>query len=210
MSIADREKVVSDRDLADDRRPACAAQAPRPPARPPRVTRLQRDARRSRLRTRRLTSPGSADSSAGSRRRASCRDSVCCTLPRPLVPSDEVSHDERTILLLPGDGVGPEVSAAAARCCARSPSRFGHQFTGRRPIGGAALRRAAAAASRRHRRGRPRGRCDPARRGGRSDSTTAIPPAGPRRRCCSSAATRALCESPPAKVWRGPGRRPAR
>ena len=54
MSIADREKVVSDRDLTDvigrDPRPSRAAGTPAS------VDRLQRHARRSRLRTRRMRS----------------------------------------------------------------------------------------------------------------------------------------------------------
>ena len=54
MSIADREKVVSDRDLADVDRAGSAASV-RPPAHPPASIRLQRNPRRSRLRARRLT-----------------------------------------------------------------------------------------------------------------------------------------------------------
>jgi 3-isopropylmalate dehydrogenase len=47
-----------------------------------------------------------------------------------------------TILLLPGDGIGPEVVAAAAGVLRAVASRFSHQFELHdAPIGGAALRR---------------------------------------------------------------------
>lgn len=47
-----------------------------------------------------------------------------------------------SILLLPGDGIGPEVVAAAASVLRAVASRFNHQFTLHdAPIGGAALRR---------------------------------------------------------------------
>src|SRR5688572_27445948 len=46
------------------------------------------------------------------------------------------------ILLLPGDGIGPEVTAAAARVLEAVARRFGHEFTLREAlIGGAALKR---------------------------------------------------------------------
>ena len=46
-----------------------------------------------------------------------------------------------TILLLPGDGIGPEVTAAATRVLQAIASRFGHRFDMREGrIGGAALR----------------------------------------------------------------------
>ena len=46
-----------------------------------------------------------------------------------------------TIALLPGDGIGPEVIAAAERVLAAVARRFGHAFAlTRHPIGGAALR----------------------------------------------------------------------
>ena len=48
----------------------------------------------------------------------------------------------RLHLLLPGDGIGPEVVAAAASILRAVASHFGHQFDLREaPIGGAALRR---------------------------------------------------------------------
>ena len=47
-----------------------------------------------------------------------------------------------TILLLPGDGIGPEVVAAAAAVLRAVAARFSHQFDlPEAPIGGAALRR---------------------------------------------------------------------
>ena len=47
-----------------------------------------------------------------------------------------------SILLLPGDGIGPEVVAAAASVLRAVASRFNHQFDlDEAPIGGAALRR---------------------------------------------------------------------
>src|SRR3954451_619937 len=47
-----------------------------------------------------------------------------------------------SILLLPGDGIGPEVVSAAASILRAVASRFGHQFDLREAaIGGAALRR---------------------------------------------------------------------
>ena len=49
------------------------------------------------------------------------------------------------IALLPGDGVGPEVTAAARLVLEHVATVFGHQFTfDSRPIGGAALRRGSA------------------------------------------------------------------
>ena len=46
------------------------------------------------------------------------------------------------ILLLPGDGIGPEVVAAASQILRRVATRFGHQFDlAERPIGGSALKR---------------------------------------------------------------------
>jgi len=49
------------------------------------------------------------------------------------------------IALLPGDGVGPEVTSAARLVLERVAAVFGHQFTfDSRPIGGAALRRGSA------------------------------------------------------------------
>ena len=45
-----------------------------------------------------------------------------------------------TIVLLPGDGIGPEVTAAAARVLRRVADRFGHRFDiSSHPIGAAAL-----------------------------------------------------------------------
>ncbi|MPZ21392.1 MAG: 3-isopropylmalate dehydrogenase [Luteitalea sp.] len=45
------------------------------------------------------------------------------------------------LAILPGDGIGPEVVAAAERVLGATASRFGHQVDSRRwPIGGAALR----------------------------------------------------------------------
>lgn len=46
-----------------------------------------------------------------------------------------------SILVLPGDGIGPEVTAAAITVLTTIADRFGHGFTiGEAPIGGAALR----------------------------------------------------------------------
>ena len=51
-----------------------------------------------------------------------------------------------TILALPGDGIGPEVTRAAIAVLDAVGARFGHTFTFvERPIGGAALRRGEAA-----------------------------------------------------------------
>jgi 3-isopropylmalate dehydrogenase len=48
----------------------------------------------------------------------------------------------RRLVLLPGDGVGPEVVAAAASVLSAVAGRFGHEFSfDEQPIGGAALRR---------------------------------------------------------------------
>ncbi|HEX7020329.1 MAG TPA: 3-isopropylmalate dehydrogenase [Gemmatimonadaceae bacterium] len=48
----------------------------------------------------------------------------------------------RRLVLLPGDGVGPEVVAAAASVLSAVAGRFGHEFSfDEHPIGGAALRR---------------------------------------------------------------------
>ena len=72
------------------------------------------------------------------------------------------------IALLPGDGVGPEVTSAARLVLERVATVFGHQFTfdsARDRRGGAAPRQRAAA--RRHRRRVSAGRCHPARRGRR-------------------------------------------
>ena len=46
-----------------------------------------------------------------------------------------------TILVLPGDGIGPEVTAAATKVLTAVAGSFGHTFTLKEaPIGGAALR----------------------------------------------------------------------
>jgi len=51
----------------------------------------------------------------------------------------------KTIVLLPGDGIGPEVIAAATAVLADCATEFHHRFTLREfPVGGAALDRAGA------------------------------------------------------------------
>ena len=112
----------------------------------------------------------------------------------------------QSILLLPGDGIGPEVVAGAAAVLRAVAARFGHHFElPEAIIGGAALRRGlAAAAGRDPGRGAKR-RCHPARRRRRSGlRSRPTRRAGRRRRCWRFARSLALYANlRPARVWPG-------
>ena len=118
-----------------------------------------------------------------------------------------------SILLLPGDGIGPEVVAAAERVLRAVADRFHHQFDLRdgahRRRGAAA--RAAAAARRDARRGAQRGRASCSARSAIRRSITAHSVAAarsraPRRSAASSGSTRTCGRRGSGRASRRPGR----
>ena len=180
VAHADREKIVSDRDLAAIVTKTLGAQAPARRTVAARGAGGPHDPGRSRIRTRRLASVAREPRRAS--RAALPRHGIACLADSRYAPRLARAHSSviitglrilrgmnARIALLPGDGVGPEVVQAAARLVLeRVAALFGHQFTFDTRVD---WRRRSATrwrtAARRHRRRLSAGRCHSSWRGWR-------------------------------------------